>query len=122
VDWVAFFNGWESCLDVPACCVWRELIAAFPDALVLHSVLPADRWYESTLETIYKHTEKLYQKWWQALFPWAKRRAFMEDQLYWKGQFDGRFEDRDFAISVYNKHTEEVSKDTHTSRAAAFFQ
>jgi Sulfotransferase domain len=43
VDWAEFFEGWEACVDAPASCVWRELLEAFPDALLLHSVLDADR-------------------------------------------------------------------------------
>eukprot|EP00953_Heterococcus_sp_UTEX-ZZ885_P005616 3497-Heterococcus_DN1.PRE.3 len=113
VDWVTFFDGWESCVDAPTCCVWRELLIAFPDALVLHHVLPPDRWYDSSYETIYKHGINLYPKWWQAVFPWSKQWTFMLDTLYWKGLFQGRFEDREFAINVFNKRTEEASKTKH---------
>eukprot|EP00953_Heterococcus_sp_UTEX-ZZ885_P005615 3497-Heterococcus_DN1.PRE.2 len=111
VDWVAFFDGWESCVDAPGCCVWRELVTALPEALVLHSVLPPERWYESMYNTIYSSfvIKPMYPAWLQLMVPKAKRMTDMANSRIWQGMFDERFSDREYAISVYNKHTEEVS-------------
>jgi len=36
-DWTEFFDGWSAVVDWPAAGFWRQIAAAFPDALVLHS-------------------------------------------------------------------------------------
>ena len=38
VDWSAYFAGYRASVDWPAASFWREITAAFPDALVLLSV------------------------------------------------------------------------------------
>eukprot|EP00953_Heterococcus_sp_UTEX-ZZ885_P031467 16510-Heterococcus_DN1.PRE.1 len=99
VDWAEFFAGWEACVDAPASCVWRELLEAFPDALLLHSVLDADRWYDSTLETLYTNLPGFFPKYLQAVIPFTKQWTNMMEKFIWQGTFKGRFTDRDFAIS-----------------------
>lgn len=54
VDWAALFEGYRATVDWPACAFWRELAEAFPDAKVLLSVRPPDRWYDSFRSTIYE--------------------------------------------------------------------
>ncbi len=52
-DWDAIFEGFESTVDFPACQYYKELMAAYPDAKVIHTVRDPQRWYESFYETIY---------------------------------------------------------------------
>jgi hypothetical protein len=52
VDWDTLFDGYRATVDWPACTFWRELMPAFPDAKVLLSVRPPDRWYASFRDTI----------------------------------------------------------------------
>jgi hypothetical protein len=47
VDWQALFAGYEASVDFPACVFYRELMAAFPDALVVLSVRDPERWWKS---------------------------------------------------------------------------
>ncbi|HSC47762.1 MAG TPA: sulfotransferase, partial [Gammaproteobacteria bacterium] len=50
-DWEQVFAKYAATVDNPGCCVWRELMAAYPDAKVVHTLHPrgAEGWYESTL-------------------------------------------------------------------------
>ena len=61
-DWDSVFKGYEAAVDNPACCVWKELMQAYPDAKVLLTLHPRgpDAWYESTIDTIY-FTENRWQ-------------------------------------------------------------
>jgi hypothetical protein len=54
VDFVALFDGYRATVDWPACVFWRELMAVFPDAKVLLSVRPSERWLASFKSTIYQ--------------------------------------------------------------------
>jgi hypothetical protein len=53
VDWHALFSGYAAAVDWPAGACWPELMAAFPDALVLLSVRDPDAWWGSANETIF---------------------------------------------------------------------
>ena len=61
-DWDAVFAKYTAAVDNPACCVWRELMLAYPDAKVLLTLHPRgpEAWYESTIGTIY-FTENRWQ-------------------------------------------------------------
>ncbi len=107
VDWPRLFAGYESAVDWPASAVYEDLMEAFPDAKVIHTVRDPDRWYESTLETIYQGNS-LIPAWLRRLVPFTDRYVEMVDRLVWDGIFEGRFEDREFAIARYHEWTAEV--------------
>lgn len=52
VDWDALFDGFNSTVDWPSTCFWRELIARYPDAKVIHTERPAEAWWKSFSLTI----------------------------------------------------------------------
>jgi hypothetical protein len=54
VDWTAVFEGYNSQVDFPGSAVWPELVAAFPDAMVIHTERPEDEWWASYSKTIGK--------------------------------------------------------------------
>jgi hypothetical protein len=45
-------HGYQSTVDWPGCSFWRELSEMFPEALVVLSVRPSERWYASFRETV----------------------------------------------------------------------
>src|SRR5205823_714771 len=53
-DWDAVFSGYRSAVDWPVAAFWRELADAYPDAVVLLSVRPADEWWRSADKTIWE--------------------------------------------------------------------
>jgi hypothetical protein len=61
-NWEQVFSKYTAALDNPACCVWRELLSAYPEAKVVLTLHPkgAEAWYDSTMDTIY-FTEKMWQ-------------------------------------------------------------
>lgn len=57
VDWAQVFADYASQVDFPGAAVWPQLIAAFPDARVLHTERPEDEWWASYSVTIAKFFE-----------------------------------------------------------------
>ena len=54
VDWEEVFAGYVAQTDFPGAAFWREITAAFPDALVVLSTRPAESWYRSAASTIFQ--------------------------------------------------------------------
>jgi hypothetical protein len=52
VDWDAVYSGYRSTVDWPGAHYWRELAGAYPQAKVIHTVRPPDRWWASYSKTI----------------------------------------------------------------------
>jgi len=109
-DWEQVFGNYTAAVDNPACCVWRELTEAYPDARVLLTLHPRgpEAWYESTMETIY-FTEVMWQfKLLERVTPWGRKFGQMSRKLIWQRSHRGTMEDRDQAIARYRQHVEEV--------------
>lgn len=118
VDWDGLLDEYHAAVDWPACTFYEELMAKYPDAKVLLSVRDPERWYESTRDTIYelskltvispfsRPTFRLV-----GLFAPGLGKIFrMNTRLIWDDTFDGRFEDRDYAKSVFERHNAEVRR------------
>ena len=109
-DWNRVFANYTATVDNPGCCVWRELLAANPDAKVLLTLHPrgAEAWYDSTIDTIY-FTENVWQfKILEWLTPFGRKFGDMSRKLVWGRTLAGVMDDRDKAIARYNAYTEEV--------------
>lgn len=107
VDWSQAFAGYRAQVDFPGACIWRELLATFPDAKVLHTVRDPERWYESTLDTIYP-ARTMIAPWARRALPFIDRAFVINEAMIWNGLFEGRFEDRRRAIEIYEARTAEV--------------
>lgn len=109
-DWEQVFAKYKATVDNPACCVWRELIEAYPDAKVLLTLHPrgAEAWYESTIDTIY-FTERLWQfKVLEWLTPFGRKFGDMARKLIWRRSLQGAMPDKAKAIARYNAYIDEV--------------
>lgn len=109
-DWQEVFANYTATVDNPAVCVWRELLAANPDAKVILTVHPrgAEAWYESTIETIY-FTERMWQfKVLKYTTPFGHKMGDMSHKLIWQRSHKGTMPDRDKAIAHYHQHIEDV--------------
>jgi Sulfotransferase domain len=90
-DCEAIFAGYVGQVDFPGAALWRELTAAFPDALVVLSTRPHDDWYRSAASTIFQldlESSPFRHLW----------RAWMGD----------RFDDPEAMIAAYERHNAEV--------------
>ncbi|HEV3229749.1 MAG TPA: sulfotransferase [Solirubrobacteraceae bacterium] len=114
VDWHEVFAGWESTVDWPGCSFYEQLMDAFPAAPVLLTVRDPDAWYESAQRSIYAATLAGRKGELQGGTdgPPPPEAMRMMGTLIWGdgGDFQGRFEDRDWAIEVFNRHNEKVRR------------
>jgi hypothetical protein len=97
---------------------YRELLAKYPEAKVILTVREPERWYDSVRQTIHLLGDT-FPKWTVLVFS-PRQRVFqrMLDRLRDR-MFRGRFEDRAFAIDVFNRHNEQVRRDVPADRLLA---
>jgi hypothetical protein len=120
VNWDEVLGSYEASVDWPACTFYEHLMESYPDAKVLLSVRDPERWYESTLNSIYKATKlssgspftrlgfgllSLLKFGTFTIRPWQ-----IAQEIVVQGTFEGRFEDKRYAIEVFNHHNEEVKR------------
>ncbi|MEM7365926.1 MAG: sulfotransferase family protein, partial [Pseudomonadota bacterium] len=102
-DWHALLGQYQAGVDSPLCFFWRELIVAFPKAKIILTVRDPEDWYDSFEASLYKamiHPERTPE--------WMQKAMRMAKSLVLDHFFDGKFQDREYAISVYERHCESV--------------
>lgn len=121
-DWGQVFSSYTATVDNPACCVWRELLAAYPEAKVLLTLHPrgAEAWYESTIDTIY-FTETMWQfKVLEFATPFGRKFGDMSRKLIWQRSHRGTMTDRERAIAHYHQHIDDVTAAVPADRLLVF--
>ncbi|WP_248964042.1 sulfotransferase family protein [Sphaerisporangium perillae] len=114
VEWSRLLGGYHATVDWPSCYFWRELTAAYPDARVILTVRDPGRWYASVRDTIYRSSHR--QPGWAGLVmrlenlvcPALRVRRRMCERVIWDGTFGSRFDERRYAIEVFEWHTAQV--------------
>lgn len=109
VDWESLFQGYQATVDWPGCNFYREFLRLYPEAKVILTVRDPERWYDSARQTIYRQ-QRAFPAWVMPFFPRLRHFLRLTQRLVWEGVFRGRFEDRAFAVEVFNRHTEEVNR------------
>ena len=109
-DWEQVFAGYTASVDNPACCVWRELTVAYPDAKVLLTLHPrgAEAWYESTIDTIYASNRMWQFKVLELTTPFGRKFGDMTRMLIWERSHQSTMDHREQAIAHYHQHIEDV--------------
>jgi hypothetical protein len=116
-DWTEVFKGYVSQIDWPGAHVWRETAAAFPDAKVIHSVRPDDKWWASFSGTIAK-LMRVYPT-----LPMPPHiRDMMDAARTFVGTttFNGNWWDRDTALAAYHRRLAEVKAAIPAHRLLVF--
>ena len=104
------FAKYTAAVDNPACCVWRELMQAYPDAKVLLTLHPRGpkAWYESTIDTIYFTENRWQAKLLSTFAPFVRKMGDMSRKLIWQRNHKGTMNDPAHAIAHYQQHIEDV--------------
>ena len=119
VDWDEVFEPWESTVDWPAASKWRELVDAFPDIPVLLNVRDFDGFYTSCTNTILAvkqaaqagelaqdaNRDQPAPELWGAI-----------EKLIWQGDFQGRFEDKEWVRGMYYDRIETIKREVPSDR------
>ncbi len=89
---------------------------ANPDAKVILTVRDPEKWYESVWVTIYSFTSNPNAQ----RDPARMAQLRLMNRLTWQGEFAGRFEDKAFAIDVFNRHTASVKQSVPAEKLLVF--
>lgn len=121
VDFDTLLIGYRATVDWPACVFWRELMAVFPDAKVLLSVRPPERWFSSFRNTIYEVMSRPRPEGVE-LPPEFEGLMTMADEVVRDRSFGPRFTDLDDAaiIAAYEAHNQEVRDGVPADRLLEF--
>ena len=100
-DWDQLLSGYEAAVDWPASGFWRELSAAYPEAVVVLSVRESpEAWWQSATQTILHVTERRPPPGMEAWF------AMYLDFL--QHRFTDRWHDPEAAMAAYVRHNDAV--------------
>jgi hypothetical protein len=98
-DWETIFKGYVATVDYPAGGFWRQLADHYPEAKVLLSVRDADKWFESTRETILSDGIR-------EIAAMTPDKAFFDETVF--KDYVGHFGDRAFITGYFRRHNEAV--------------
>jgi Sulfotransferase domain len=128
--WDEVFEGFVSAVDWPAASYWRELAEHYPDAKVVLSVRDPRRWYDSVSETIFAsalaHRRPLPLR--RRAIRWLVARRSPDFALYPRMAratvmdriFDGKIDDREHCVEVFERHIAEVKATIPAGRLLVF--
>ncbi len=109
MNWDEVFTGFEAAVDWPSSAYYKELAEYYPDAKVVLSVRDPEAWHRSVNETIYPVIRYIPSWITRLVRPVRTLREFI-NRTVWDDIFDGRFEDKEFALQVFREHTEAVKR------------
>jgi hypothetical protein len=128
IDWRPLLGGYRAIVDWPGAWFWQELIAAHPAAKVILTVRDPNRWYDSTLATIFgvrvradeSPLARTAMRLLGAVIPGMREGFQVVDDVIWEGTFGGRFADREHALRVYADHIRDVQATVPADRLLVF--
>jgi hypothetical protein len=106
IDWRPLLDGYQGIVDLPGAYFWRELTATHPRAKVILTLRDPERWYDSTLKTVYTHRDG----------PGLPVRT----AICWDAAFNGRFSDRAHALATFAAHNQDVRESIAEDRLLVF--
>jgi hypothetical protein len=115
-QWDELYNGYQATVDFPAYPWYKEHMKRYPDAKVILSTRPFEKWYDSFYNTI-----------WLAQNPSEEQKKEMGEKMKFNPRlqtvmkvmqfaketiieehFQGRFLDKDFVKKIFDEHHEAV--------------
>jgi hypothetical protein len=122
-DWRTILDGYAAAVDWPSIMIWKELVAAYPDAKVILTVRDPDAWYESARKTIFARMQEfadvLASGDESAVDPARRAHMTMVNTVVVDKTFAGNL-DRRHAIRVFNAHNEEVRRTVPPDRLLVY--
>lgn len=117
-QWDELYNGFQATVDFPGYPWYKEHMKQYPDAKVILTVRPFEKWHSSVSSTIWKAgPQTLGQKLGmllKLLFNPRLRSVIncvkLAKEMIFKVHFQGKFEDKVAAEKIFNQHIEDVKK------------
>jgi predicted naringenin-chalcone synthase len=104
IDWREAFESWGSTVDWLGARFYPEMLAAWPQAKVILSVRDPQAWYESCYASLHATRDMPAAQAGGGASPVLRA----VDSAIWEGLFEGRFDEREWAIEVFERHRMEV--------------
>ena len=115
-NWEELYKGYQATVDFPCYPWYKQHMKQYPDAKVILTVRPFEKWHDSVYSTI-----------WQAQHPTEEQKREMGEKIasnpvlletikcvelakevIMEEHFKGKFLDKAFAEKVFNEHIEDV--------------
>ena len=116
INWDTLFKGFKATVDWPSCNLWREQLEHFTDAKIILSVRDPDSWYESIMNTIYPYSKELLV----SEDPQLRYSGKWAFEIVWDRIFDGRLNEREHVINIFNQHNRSVISETPPDKLLVF--
>ena len=115
-NWDQLYNGYQATVDFPAYPWYKEHMKQYPDAKVILTVRPFDKWHSSVFSTIWQAgpqnlPEKLKMIAKLIMNPRLRKVIScvkLAKEMIFKVHFQGKFEDKIEAEKIFNQHIENV--------------
>jgi hypothetical protein len=126
-DYDRLFAGFQSAVDFPASCFYREFMHYYPDAKVILTYRDPEKWYDSASKTVLRDLPWVVVPIVKFFGIFNKNLRYMP-RIYQNvvkdyimdGLFEGRRADREFMINLYNEWVEEVTRTVPAEKLLVF--
>lgn len=115
-DWDQILQGYQSCVDWPACHYWQPLAEHYPDAKVILTVRDEEAWWQSMNKTILAN----FRVGDEVVAPDRIPMRRMTRDLIVDRVFKGNLDDRDHVLGVYRRNIEQVTAALPNERLLVF--
>lgn len=126
-EWNDLFAGYQAIVDFPGAMFYKELVTQYPDAKIILTERDPETWYESAKRTVYvfkPSLKSMLRLLVNAPFNSVARNIIrvgkFNEKAIWGDFFEGKFEDKEFAISKFVAHNEEVKKSIPSDKLLVF--
>ena len=117
MDWPDLFTGYNSVVDWPACDFYPELLKEWPEAKVILNVRDPEGWYTSMVNTIWEVYENMRQA---GQTPENNPLYRLGRTMIWQRAFHDRFEDKSYAIDLFEQHNAQVKASLPAEKLLVF--
>ncbi len=127
-NWDELYNGYQATVDFPCYPWYKQHMEKYPEAKVILTTRPFEKWYASIHSTIWQAgPQNLPQKlkmMSKLLFNPRLRKVIgcvkLAKEMIFKKHFQGNFADKDFAEKVFYEHHENVKKHVPANKVLVY--
>jgi hypothetical protein len=117
VDFAALLEGYQASCDWPSAAFWKPLSERFPDAKVILTERPEEKWWASISQTIFV---SLTSPRLPNVTPERAAQREMAEEVILNHTFGGKVFDKEHVLSVYRAHNAAVKATIPPERLLVF--
>jgi hypothetical protein len=117
VDYGALLEGYQASCDWPSAAFWQPLSEHFPQAKVILTERPEEKWWNSISNTIFVSLTSPRN---ENLTPERRAQRDMAEEVILRRTFNNRVKDREHVLNVYRAHNAAVKATIPPERLLVF--